>query len=115
MVSFYNEAKALEQHITDIRRTIHQNPEIGFDLKDTIKLVRDELNDIGCKAVEKGGGLWTDIGTGKNPVFLLRADMDALPMPEINDLPFKSKKENMAHTCGHDIHTSMLLGAAKSP
>ena len=112
MNEIYSRAKELQNYLVKIRREIHQNPEVGQELPQTIAVVKRELKAMGCTPIEKGGGIWADIGSG-SPVFLMRADMDALPMPEENNLPYKSQNACAAHTCGHDIHTAMLLGAAK--
>lgn len=110
---FLKEAKYIEEIIINHRRFLHQNPETGFDISNTVDYVRSSLKEIGC-VVKKCGknGLETLIGKNDNKVFLLRADMDALPMEEETDLDFKSINGNM-HACGHDMHTAMLLGAAQ--
>ena len=112
MNEFLKRAMELQEETVANRRHIHSNPEVGCDLPQTAAFVEEKLRALGlephniCK-----GGLYADIGSGEK-TFLLRADMDALPMSESNDLPFCSRK-NMAHTCGHDMHTAMLLTAAK--
>ncbi len=105
-------AKALEPDILENRRFLHQHPEVGFDLPVTLKKVKDTLEGYGLepKLVGQAGLIVTIGNPGK--VFLLRADMDALPMAEETDLPFRSQNGAM-HACGHDFHTSALLGAAK--
>lgn len=105
-------AKAIENQIISDRRHIHENPEVGSELPLTTAFVKQRLLEMGIEATEIcSSGLVATIGNGGKTI-LLRADMDALPMQEINDLPFKSKNNN-AHTCGHDMHTAMLLGAAR--
>lgn len=111
-MNLLNKAEQIEQEIISFRRHIHQNPEVGFDLDKTRTFVKECLISMGCNPSEMGGGIVVDIGKGE-PVFLLRADMDALPMEEKSNLSFSSVNPNIAHTCGHDIHTSILLGAAK--
>lgn len=109
-----SQAKQLQDTILKERRTLHQNPEVGFDIKNTVSFVKKELTDIGIEAVDCGkAGIIALIGK-KNPekTFLLRADMDALPIKEKSDVEFASINENM-HACGHDMHTAMLLGAAR--
>lgn len=105
-------ALEIENEIIKNRRCIHQYPEIGLELSHTSNFVKEKLLEMGyeieeiCKC-----GILTKIGKpGKT--LLIRADMDALPMEEINDLDFKSKTQ-YAHTCGHDTHIAMLLGTAK--
>lgn len=113
MNTLLTEAKKLEQEIIANRRYLHENPECGFDLSNTCKFVMEKLSSYGYnpKLICESGIVAT-IGKEGGKTILLRADMDALPMEETTDLPFRSKYK-MAHTCGHDAHTAMLLGAAK--
>lgn len=99
--------------LIQIRRTLYQNAEIGFELNFTKNYVIEKLKEFGCTPIECGKcGVYTVIGNSKsNKCVMLRADMDALPIKDETDLEFKSKI-NM-HACGHDMHTTMLLGAAK--
>ena len=105
--------------ITAWRRDIHENPELGFETHRTSALVAEKLREFGCDEVETGIGQTgvvavirgRDSGSGK--VIGLRADMDALPIEEETGLDYKSKTPGAMHACGHDGHTSMLLGAAK--
>lgn len=101
-----------QQELETIRHHLHRNPEVGMELEQTKAFVWQQLEKIGYapKACGKAGIVCT-VGQGEK-VFLLRADMDALPMKELTDLPFKSTNDYM-HACGHDLHTTMLLGAAK--
>ncbi len=104
----------LEHELLELRRNIHQNPEVGFDIPNTKKLVRSTLESYGYNVLEVGrSGLSVSVGSGSGPCILLRADMDALPILEDTNLPFSSKNHGKMHACGHDIHTTMLLGAAK--
>ena len=108
------EAKKVCDHTTSLRRTLHENAETGFDLTNTLDLVKKELTSLGIQPTDCGkAGVIACIG-GKKPgkVFLLRADMDALPLAEEADVPFAAKNGNM-HACGHDLHTAMLLTAAR--
>lgn len=108
-------AQALNEEMQEKRRTLHEHPETGFDLEFTKAFVKAELEKLGINALEMGkAGLIACIG-GKAPgkCILVRADMDALPMEEETDEPFKSKNPGKMHACGHDMHTAMLLGAAK--
>ncbi|GGF34313.1 M20 metallopeptidase family protein [Echinicola rosea] len=101
----------------EIRRHIHANPELSFEEHNTCAFVEKHLQEIGITNIERKAntGLVALI-EGKNPskkVIALRADMDALPIIEQNDVPYKSKNEGVMHACGHDVHTSSLLGAAR--
>lgn len=107
-------AKAILPELVENRRYLHQHPEIGMGLKETTEYVVKKLEEMGYepKICGKCGVTATVGGKNGGPVFLLRADMDALPMKEESGLEF-SACGNKAHTCGHDMHTAMLLGAAK--
>lgn len=108
------EAEAIGQIIQEERRTLHRNPEVGFELEFTAAYVRLELRKMGIEPQNCGrSGVVATVG-GKKPgkVFLLRADMDALPIEEQADVPFAARNGCM-HACGHDLHTAMLLGAAR--
>ncbi len=99
------------------RRHLHMHPELSFEEYRTAEFVAKELNAIGLKPVEgiAGTGLSVTI-EGKNPgkkVVGLRADMDALPILEANDVPYKSLNPGVMHACGHDVHTSSLLSTAR--
>lgn len=109
-----DEAKELTQELTTHRRWFHTNAETGFALERTCTYVADTLRSIGIEPVRCGKmGLLAQIN-GKSPgkTFLLRADMDALPIREESGEPFACGHGAM-HACGHDMHTAMLLGAAK--
>jgi amidohydrolase len=104
-------------YMTGIRRELHAYPEVGFELPRTIALVKRELNALGIEYSEEYGRCSVVAlinGQCRGFTIGLRADMDALPVEETNDLPFKSKNEGMMHACGHDAHTAMLLGAART-
>jgi hippurate hydrolase len=114
----FEEAKGLEQELIKNRRFLHENAETGFDLDKTVEYVENELKNMGYSPVRCGrAGLVATVGktpaggsTGK--VFMIRGDMDALPITEDTGLEFASDSGRM-HACGHDMHTSMMLGAAK--
>lgn len=111
--TIFEESKALGERITDHRRWLHSHAETGFDLPETKAYVRTALEDMGYHPVDCGkSGLVTTVGKGSGTCFLLRADMDALPIREETDVEFACKSGNM-HACGHDMHTAMLLGAAQ--
>ncbi len=108
-------SEKLEQ-VTKIRHHLHAHPELSFQEHETSKFVIEELKKIGLnpRSGIAGTGVVVEI-EGKNPgskKTLLRADMDALPIKEENDVPYKSKNEGVMHACGHDVHTSSLLGSA---
>ena len=106
------EAKAMQERIREDRRYLHSHPETGFDLEETFGYVWKALEDMGL-APERCGkrGITALMGQGQK-VVMLRADMDALPIREDTGLPFASDNGRM-HACGHDMHTAMLLGAAR--
>ena len=97
-----------------VRRDLHKHPEIGFDLKRTADVVTRELTSIGFTPTSAYGkcSVVAEIGQGEELV-LVRADMDALPVNEQNDLPYKSQIPGKMHACGHDSHTAILLAVAK--
>jgi hippurate hydrolase len=105
-------SKDIENEIIEYRRFFHQHPEIGFDLPQTLQRVKEILMEFGIQPEIIGkSGISVILGKpGKT--FLIRGDMDALPLHEDTDLPYKSVNGSM-HACGHDIHTSALLGAVK--
>lgn len=106
-----------KDYILQIRHMIHEWPEIGFNLSKTTSLVKHELEKMRIPYTEKYGKS-SIVGyinpTAQNYTIGLRADMDALLIQEVNDIPFKSKVKGQMHACGHDAHTAMLLGAAKA-
>lgn len=109
------QAKMLQSELIEKRHYLHQHPEIGFDLINTKKFVIDELRKIGYEPKEIGKCGVVALAGGKKPgkCIMLRADMDALLMTEEADVEFKSVNQGKMHGCGHDLHTTMLLGAAK--
>lgn len=112
-ISFLVEAKGIEKEIIENQRYLHRNAEVGFELPQTTKFVKSKLEEMGYKVNLCGkNGLVAIIGKGNGKTFLLRADMDALPIKEEADVEVACKTGNM-HACGHDFHTAMLLGAAK--
>ena len=114
-----NRFAELQKEIAEWRQDIHQHPEILFETHRTSALVKDKLKEFGCDQVIEGIGKTGVVGvingqtnqSGK--VIGLRADMDALPINEETGLDYSSKIPGAMHACGHDGHTSMLLGAAK--
>ncbi len=111
---------AMQAEVAAWRRDIHAHPEILFDVHRTAALVADKLKAFGCDEVVTGIGQTGVVGvirgkgtSGTKKVIGLRADMDALPMDEQTNLPYRSTNPGKMHACGHDGHTAMLLGAAK--
>lgn len=109
-----NDSKELKSSLIEIRRELHKNPEVGIYLPNTIKFISSKLKEFGYtpEIIDEVGVLATIKGPKEGKTFLLRADMDALPIEEESDFDFKSTNGNM-HACGHDMHSTMLLGAAK--
>jgi amidohydrolase len=98
------------------RRYLHQHPELGFQEENTARFVAERLRELGIETqtgVAKTGVVGLLHGKGPGKTVLLRADMDALPIDELNDVPYKSQTSGVMHACGHDAHTTMLLGVAK--
>jgi len=113
--AFLDKAAAHKDWVTDVRRELHATPELMFDLFKTSAIVRRHLDAMGVayQYPFAGEGIVGTIGTGSGPTVALRADMDALPILEDNDVEYKSQNPGVMHACGHDAHMAMLLGAAK--
>src|SRR5687767_11820844 len=109
-------SRELHPAIIEVRRDIHRNPELGFRETRTAALVAARLKALGYD-VRTGVGVTGVVGVLKGgkpgPVVAVRADMDALPIPELIDVPYKSVVPNVKHACGHDAHTAMALGVAE--
>ena len=114
MNKFTEQANLMKEEIIGYRWTIHSNPEVGQELPKTKKYVMDKLVEFGYSPEEicESGIVATIKGNKPGKTFLLRADMDALPIAEKTSCDFKSTNGCM-HACGHDMHTAMLLGAAR--
>lgn len=113
-----NRASEMQEEVAGWRRQLHQNPELLFDVHETAAFVADKLKSFGCDVVETGIGRTGVVGIirgsrGDGPTIGFRADMDALPILEASGKEWSSKTPGKMHACGHDGHTSMLLGAAK--
>lgn len=114
-----NRVADLHSDITAWRRDLHAHPEILYEVHRTAASVAEKLKAFGCDEVVPGIGRTGVVGVirgrkqGSGKTVALRADMDALPITELNDLPYKSTTPGAMHACGHDGHTAMLLGAAR--
>ena len=108
------QAQELKPRLVELRRTIHRQPELGFDVFRTAELVARTLGELGIEAQTGVGksGVVGYLGEGEGPVIGIRADMDALPIQEINETDYASQVPGKMHACGHDAHTTILLGAA---
>ena len=102
--------------VISIRRYLHQNPELSLKEFNTAEFIVKELNKIGLDAQRgrENNGVVSNLNLGKGKkTLMLRADMDALPIQEETNFEFKSKNPGVMHACGHDVHTSILLGVSK--
>ena len=108
------EAEGLADQLVKTRRYLHTHPGTGFDISETVSYVKQELINMGYEPQDCGKAGLVALAGGKKPgkVFLIRGDMDALPIKEEADVEFASDNGKM-HACGHDLHTTMMLGAAK--
>jgi amidohydrolase len=105
----------LETHEADliaVRRLLHQRPELGREERETTALIGSRLSEAGLspKVLAGGTGLVCDVGVD-GPVVVLRADIDALPLQDEKDVPYRSQVAGISHACGHDVHTAIVLGA----
>src|SRR5215471_20479706 len=105
----------LHCEMTAWRQDLHAHPELGFEEHRTSEFVAGKLAEFGCEVHRNIGktGVVGVLRTGNGPSIGLRADMDALPIHESNDIPYRSQYEGRMHACCHDGHTTMLLGAAR--
>ncbi len=95
------------------RRHLHAHPELSSEEFETTALVAERLRTAGLdpRPLSSGTGLWCDVGPGNGPIVALRADIDALAMDDLKDVPYRSRLPGVAHACGHDVHTTVVLGA----
>ena len=101
-----------EDDLIDLRRDLHAHPELSWEERRTTDLVSHHLDELGWQVTRTGeSGLIADLGTGDGPRVALRADLDALPVNDTSGDPWESRVEGVAHACGHDVHTTALLGA----
>ncbi len=111
-MNYYERALELKQETIENRRYFHKNAEVGLDMPKARAYIKEKLTEYGLLAKDCGHGIMAEIGNG-GKIILLRADMDALPMPEESGESFACCTGIQAHTCGHDFHAAMLLTAAK--
>ncbi len=104
----------IQEELVEWRRDFHMHPELGFHEIRTSARVAEELEKLGYRVRRNVGrtGVVADIGEEKGQCIAIRADMDALPILEANDVPYRSQNDGTMHACGHDSHTAMALGAA---
>ena len=115
MIDFLKEAQEISGELSEIRKTIHRHPELGNQEFKTSALVEAYLNKLGIETrrILDTAIIGTLKGGMDGPVAALRADMDALPVQEATGCSFASEVPGVMHACGHDVHTTALLGAAK--
>src|SRR6478752_1208406 len=101
-----------EQELIDFRRDLHMHPELAFAEYRTTQRVADRLTAAGLvpSVLPRGTGLICEVGSGDGPTVALRADIDALPVPDEKDVPYSSTVPGVCHACGHDVHTTILVG-----
>ncbi|MCU1688865.1 MAG: N-acyl-L-amino acid amidohydrolase, partial [Jatrophihabitantaceae bacterium] len=105
-----------EASLISTRRDLHEHPELGFDEVRTTGVIVDRLRALGLEPVVLPGGTGAicDIVSGPGPIVALRADIDALPLPDPKGVAYRSQVANVCHACGHDAHTAILLGVAEA-
>ena len=109
-------AKEYSSEFIEVRHHLHANPELSYQEFETSNFIQNKLGEFGIPYEVKATTGVVGLIKGKNPesrVFAIRADIDALPILEENDVPYRSTKKGIMHACGHDVHTTCLLGAAK--
>jgi amidohydrolase len=109
-------AKEYSEEFIAIRHHLHANPELSYQEFETSKFIQNKLTEFGIPYEVKATTGVVGLIKGKNPdsrIFAIRADIDALPILEENDVPYRSTKKGIMHACGHDVHTTCLLGASK--
>ena len=118
MTDIFRKALEIKEYLTGIRRHLHEYPELGMQEYETTALVKKELEKMGVEVVPIASevgvlGIIKGEKEGEGRVTALRADMDALPIQENTGLPYASKNPGVMHACGHEGHTTSVLGAAK--
>jgi metal-dependent amidase/aminoacylase/carboxypeptidase family protein len=108
----------IDEQVVEDRRYLHAHPELAFEEHETARFVAERLRALGIEVhtgIAKTGVLGV-LHTGRaGKTVLLRADMDALPIHELNDVPYRSQTDGVMHACGHDAHTAILLSVARAP
>ncbi|OAB46697.1 amidohydrolase [Paenibacillus glacialis] len=106
--------QALSQHLIEVRRNLHQEPELSNEEYKTTAKIREWLTEANIRILDVplATGLIAEIGSGEGPIVAIRCDIDALPIKEQTNLPFASEIDGKMHACGHDFHTAAILGAA---
>lgn len=115
MLQFENLKKQYEAELIEFRRDLHMNPELSFKEFRTTQKIKDKLLSLGIEIIDIGletGVVGLLRGKKDGPTIALRGDIDALPIQELNDVPYKSRIEGVMHACGHDLHTTSVIGAA---
>lgn len=115
MTTLIERARTFESELIDLRRDLHRHPELSFQEVRTAQIAAERVEALGY-AVRRGvgrTGVVAELRNGAGPVIALRADMDALPITEENDVPYRSTVPGAMHACGHDAHVAMLVGAAR--
>lgn len=115
MTTLIERARTFESELIDLRRDLHRHPELSFQEVRTARIAAERVEALGY-AVRRGvgrTGVVAELRNGTGPVVALRADMDALPITEENDVPYRSTVPGAMHACGHDAHVAMLVGAAR--
>ena len=114
--SIKSRAKDINPYLVNTRHHLHANPELSFQEFETSQFIKSELSRIGIEFTSIADTGVVALIEGKNPsksTMALRGDIDALPILEANQVDYKSKNKGVMHACGHDVHTTCLLGAAK--
>lgn len=115
MRDFLQHARSIQADLVELRRDLHRHPELAFREERTAARAAEAVEAAGFEVRRGAGGtgVIAELRTGAGPTVALRADMDALPITESNDVPYRSTVDGVMHACGHDAHTTMLVGAAR--
>jgi amidohydrolase len=101
------------ESLIHVRRYLHAHPELSGAEHGTAMMLAERLSAAGLapRLLPDGNGVLVDVGSGPGPVVALRADLDALPLPDVKDVPYRSTVDGVCHACGHDVHAAVVLGA----